>query len=385
MGERTRVCVLIPGHWSGVMGGAQYQAKCLVEAMVASGRFEVACLARNLDRRHRPQGYRLVRLGNPLGLRHGHLYLDAPAILAALRRFDPHVIYQRVGCAYAGIAAFHAGRRGASLVWQVAHDDEVTPHVAGLWPRPWSRRLDKRLLEYGIRRADYIVAQTHDQDRLLRRHYGRGASLVIRNFHPLPAEPLVKDGPVRVVWLANLKPFKRPELFLRLAGELAALPDCEFLMIGAMQGGERWRAAIARAMAAVPRLRWLGEVAQEEANRQLARAHILVNTSDAEGFSNTFIQAWMRRVPVVSLTVDPDGLLDGEHLGYACAGSYERLREQVAALVRDRPLRERLGAAAQRWALAHHSPRNAEAFLELFERAAGTVSGGRVAGALPRG
>ena len=50
-------------------------------------------------------------------------------------------------------------------------------------------------------------------------------------------------------------------------------------------------------------------LSQAEVNALLEHTDLLVNTSDYEGFSNTFIQAWMRRVPVVSLRVDPDRLL----------------------------------------------------------------------------
>jgi hypothetical protein len=53
----------------------------------------------------------------------------------------------------------------------------------------------------------------------------------------------------------------------------------------------------------------LGEVPLEEVNAQLAAGHLFVNTSKTEGFPNTFIQAWMRRVPTLSLDVDPDGIL----------------------------------------------------------------------------
>ena len=53
----------------------------------------------------------------------------------------------------------------------------------------------------------------------------------------------------------------------------------------------------------------------EDVNKLLERSHLLVNTSKWEGFSNTFIQAWMRSVPVMTLGVNPDGLLDNSYLG----------------------------------------------------------------------
>ena len=46
------------------------------------------------------------------------------------------------------------------------------------------------------------------------------------------------------------------------------------------------------------------------------RAKVLVNTSDVEGFPNSYLQAWIRGVPVVTL-IDPDGVIEREGLGVA--------------------------------------------------------------------
>jgi len=361
MAERIRIALLMPGHWSALMGGAQYQAQQLVAALVASDQFEVAFLARNIAPGHRSTTYRLLPIENLLRRRQGHLYLDAPSIVAQLRQWRPRLIYQRVGCAYTGIAALCARWFGSRLVWQIAHDHELLPPHA----RSPVRRFDQQLLAYGIRRSDAIIAQTHDQARALRHYYQRDCRAILPNFHPLPTEQLLKQGVRRVLWIANLKRFKRPEIFIRLARELATLP-VEFVMIGAMQGEGGWQADIVRAINTVPTLRWLGGCSQQQVNQLLASAHLLVNTSDAEGFSNTFIQAWLRQVPVVSLRVDPDQILQRGEVGYACGGNFDLLRERVRQLLIDTPLRQRLGQNAQQHALAQHGPAVAQRFVTLF-------------------
>src|SRR5690606_16431046 len=144
---------------------------------------------------------------------------------------------------------------------------------------------------------------TETQKLQLETHYGRSDAVVIPNFHPSPRQSNVQKArsPKRVVWIANLKPLKNPHAFVRLAQRFALRNDIEFAMVGAPMLPGRWTDNLLSFIESVPNLQYLGAREQDEVNDLLERSHILVNTSDYEGFSNTFIQAWMRNVPVVSL------------------------------------------------------------------------------------
>ena len=191
---------------------------------------------------------------------------------------------------------------------------------------------------YGIRRASAIVTQTQRQAELLQRHLGRRAAAVVPNFQPQPRaeESLEKSrGGLLVVWIGNFKLVKRPEVFVRLAEELRHLPEVRFAMAG-RAGNERTHGELHAKIRALGNLEYLGELSHDQVNELLGRAHCLVNTSDAEGFSNTFIQAWMRGTAVLSLNADVDGVLASGDLGYL-AGSFDKLRAQLERLVADRP------------------------------------------------
>jgi glycosyltransferase involved in cell wall biosynthesis len=190
---------------------------------------------------------------------------------------------------------------------------------------------------------------------------------VIRNFHPLPDNlPDRAPEPITITWVANIKPLKRPEAFLRLAEDILERSNVRCIMIGASPLADpKWPALLAK-IQAQPNLLYLGGLTQDAVNAWIARSHILVNTSEHEGFSNTFIQAWMRGVPVVSLAVDPDGLLGCGKYGYCADGNYHAFRRHIETLIDNPALRQTLGEQAKHYSYAAHSHRNIELLINIL-------------------
>ena len=363
-----RLCIVTPTHSPGHAGGAEYQIDCFIGVLSTLNSHEIYYLSGSPSPDEEPSTYHTVRVGHATGTpRFGYLTQARP-LYEALSTIRPEAIYQRVACGYTGVCGYYAKRNRARFIWHVAHDSDVTPGLSLDGRNPVRRFLEKRSVEYGIRGASGIVTQTRTQARLLERHYRRAPDAIIPNFQPFPAEKPDKSGEIRVVWIASLKPWKHPEAFLNLADACRDLPGVRFLMVGpqGVGSGERpWAQAVLSRIHATPNLEYLGSRTQSEVNELLARSHIFVNTSHQEGFPNTFIQAWMREAVVVSLQVDPDGVLATQGMGLFCRDDEQTLAKAVRTLVTDSGLRTRYAAKGRVHAMQHHSLENARGLARL--------------------
>jgi glycosyltransferase involved in cell wall biosynthesis len=360
---KPRLCIVNPFEHG---GGAEYQIERLIEALARSDEYEIHYLTHFVDERARNRTYQVSRIGSggPIP-RFGYL-MEARSLYRKLRDIDPCIIYQRVACAYTGICAFYSRRRATPLLWHVAHDTEVTPQSLDRARNIVRLRLEKWAVEFGARHATRIVVQTRHQAHLLQKNYARGADAVIANFHPPAAETIDKSGPLTVIWIANLKPWKQPEVFVRLANSLRSRSEVRFVIVGAAAATSgRWQRALMQGIQNAPNLQYLGQKSHTEVNALLARAHIFVNTSVHEGFPNTFIQAWLRDVVVVSLQVDPDQSLERRGVGIL-ARSEAGLVTAVRGLIDNPDVRAAYLERGRAHAIEHHSLRNADELVGLL-------------------
>lgn len=270
-----------------------------------------------------------------------------------MRELEPDVIYNRVFNLYTAHAMAFAPAK-AVTIWAAAAANDGT--VFGLFGDLWKNKPLPQFLamlpqafysrtkaRQGALSAKLQLAQSSLQaERLMAHGY---QPVLLRNSIRIENEPAQShDGPPVVLWVGSVKKHKRPELFYELARRCADL-DCEFVMAGELQD-EFSREPLARAQAELKKFKYLGFVPPEQIGEHFSRAHLLVSTSHAEGFPNTFIQAWLRGVPVLSLDVDPDRLLSVEKLG-TVANSLNELESSLRDLLGDVGLRREMGARAR--------------------------------------
>jgi glycosyltransferase involved in cell wall biosynthesis len=370
--QKKKLCFLMPTHFDAGTGGAEYQVKLVMDNIGNNKDYDIHFLCRRLPPNAIPNNnIWKIGLGNTLG-KFG-TYFDCPHLYSVLKKLCPDLIYQNVGCAYTGIAAYYAKTYGSTLIWHIASDVDIAPE---LHIRPWENIIglpERLILDYGVRNAHIIAAQTWTQCMLLEKRYGRKCDAFIPVGHPVPEKIISKSEKIKVLWIANLKPLKRPEIFVRLAQKFMHTARVEFVMMGRLAPGLKGRENLLRQIENTPNLKYIGQVPQEEVNRRLDQGHILVNTSRYEGFSNTFVQAWMRSVPVVSLSVDPDNILVRERIGFH-SNTFERLCHDLKVLIQNRELRQDMGNRARNYACENHSvEKMVQSFLCVLEMASNIV------------
>lgn len=254
-------------------------------------------------------------------------------VFRSIRRIDADVFYVRGNPPLCILTSYCCAVLGKPLLYVVANDSNV--ELARLPSHHGLFRYTVPKLAYldAIRRAHHVVTQTEHQQNVLSDVFGI-ESTVVPNGYTLPPDEAVLPPSERshVLWVGSLDPDqKRPVRYLQLAEHL---PDVEFCMIG-WSDDEQYRERIIDRATALPNLRFEGFVPPDEIDQYYRRAVSLVNTSDYEGFPNTFLEAWRFGVPVVSLHHTLDGVLTDEAVGYH-AGTMAEMESIVDRLWNDR-------------------------------------------------
>ncbi|MGY3343700.1 glycosyltransferase involved in cell wall biosynthesis [Bradyrhizobium sp. USDA 4472] len=321
--------VLAPEYNRHGIGGEEVQQTLLAKALAARG-YQVCIVVGDYGQPdaetwHGVTTYKTYRAeaGLPV-LRFA--YPRWTATWAALMRADADVYYTSSAAMRVGLVAMFCRRHGRGLVHRLAHDTDADPEKLLI-----RYRRDKKLYEYGLRRADSVLCQHSGQQRSLLENYGL-TSVVADMLVDPPDRQLDRDQrDLDILWVNNLRDFKRPELAIELARRM---PSRQIHMVGGPQPGySELYSKIESAAKDLPNLTFYGRVPYHDVGDLYDRAKIFVNTSHTEGFPNSFLQSWRRGVPVVSF-FDPDGLIRREGLG-ASPQSIDEMAQVIDHLVAD--------------------------------------------------
>jgi glycosyltransferase involved in cell wall biosynthesis len=246
---------------------------------------------------------------------------------SALKRANSDVYYVSCASLHVGIVASFAKRHGKRVVFRIAHDTDCDPKQ--LLIQFWR---DKKIYEFGLRRVDAILAQSEQQARALLSNYGLKSTVATMLVEPNRRDLPFEQRDVDVLWVNNIRDFKRPDLALELARRL---PNLRFHMIGGpMSGFESMYGDIETQARTIGNLTFHGRVPYHDVNGYYERAKVFVNTSDSEGFPNSYLQAWRRGAPTV-VFFDPDAVIAKNGLGRA-SSSMDQMADDVSRLATSR-------------------------------------------------
>ena len=328
--------VLAPEYREHTVGGESVQQTLLARALSARGH-EVSMVTADYGQADAGvwEGIRVYKAYRPkAGLPVVRfLHPRWSGLWSALGRADAQLYYTSCAGMQVALLALFCARHGRRFVFRCASDSDCDP--AQLLIR---HARDRWLYAYGLRRADAILVQSSAQAASLAGHFGltgRLAGLLVE-----PAQP-EGERDIDVLWVGNIRRVKRPDRVLALA---ARLPEVGIHIVGGpLPDEETLYQQIRRERLRSPNLTFHGRMAYREVSAMYARARLLVNTSEVEGFPNAYLQAWIHGVPVVSY-LDPDGVIGRHGLG-AVVASPLQMRAEVMRLLGEP---EALAAASAR-------------------------------------
>jgi glycosyltransferase involved in cell wall biosynthesis len=309
--------LLAPEYRQHTFGGESVQHALLAKALARRGH-EVSTVVADYGQPdgERWEGIRVFKAyRRDAGLR-GLRFIHPrwTAMWSALARADADLYYTSCADALPALLALYCRRFGKRFVFRCAGDTDcdkarlLVAHAHDRW-----------LYGYGLRRADAILVQSAFQAETLARSYGlagRVAGMLVET----PSSTLERD--IDVLWVAHLRRLKRPDRILELAD---GLPDAKIHMAGGpLSGEEALFGEVNRAAAGRSNVHFHGRLSYWDANALYGRARVFVNTSESEGFPNSYLQAWIRGVPVVTF-VDPDRVIERQGLGVAARSGAQML------------------------------------------------------------
>ncbi len=269
-------------------------------------------------------------------------YLAAPFLfLRALERTQAEIYITSPAGPEFYLTALYCVLRNKKYIHRVAHESETDGTVK-----------EKSVIvgvvhRWSLRKASARVVQTEAQRKQLRNHYHLDSVAISNGFPLLKNLDSTKES---ILWVARAVPWKRPEVFFEVTDHF---PNEVFIMICSGKGD--YYEGIRQEADKRDNIRFISHVDFHEIQNYYNQAKLFLSTSEKEGFPNTFIQACLGGVPIVSLGVDPDGFMEKYNTGIVVDNDIEVYLTKVRMLLENTQVWEEMAHNAQTYVSRNHN------------------------------
>ena len=365
--RKIRVCFVMPKTYplfnpsvEGVFGGAEVDLYYLSTELAKDERFDVSFVVADYGQ-EKVEQIENVRVIKSLTFKENPV-AGAQKIWGAMKEAGADVYFLETASPGVPLAQWFCSSNEKKLVYRTAHLRECDGSYLKQKP------LVGRAYLWAVRNAGAVVTQNESDREMFRETTGVN-SIVIPNGQRMPE--LGGKTSDCVLWVGRSVGFKRTDVFLELAKRCGGQ---RFVMICQKATGDDKYEELKAAAGEIENLEFIERVGFHEIDKYFLSARAYVNTSDAEGFPNVFIQACKAAVPILSLNVNPDGFLDKYECGKCYGGDVEKMSRELGSL--DVMLGEgengQMGANGRRYVEERHDiTKIVERYKEIFIELAG--------------
>jgi len=330
--NKMKICFVMPYHiLENKGGGSEVQAMILSKELAQRG-FEVSYVSQSIKgKAGKTETIDKVKIKWVKNARY-FCWENMLDYYRALKAINPDIIVQRNSSLITGIIGYYAKKYKKKFIW-ICNDNRV--------PFKWCLLKNKirifsiykvNLIKFiaflfdailndvfrhwGMKQVSLAFTQNKFQKKILKEEFGLDSYHILSG-HEIPRNFYSTKKRIEkkfVLWCGNLGEWKHPEKFFELA-RFDTKSIYNFVMVGDKEDVNYLNKLISKKPNNV---KLLGKLSFNDALNIFNKATFFVNTSRDEGFPNTYIQAWLRGIPVISLGVDPDNIIQKYKLGYVC-------------------------------------------------------------------
>jgi glycosyltransferase involved in cell wall biosynthesis len=205
---------------------------------------------------------------------------------------------------------------------------------------------------FDIKLSNRVISQNNFQKKILKEKF-KVNSIIIKNFLDISSPFNKRSIGDYLLWIGTIRSVKQPELFLNIAQHF---PEYKFVMIGGEGESSELFEKIKNAAKNIQNVEFKDFVPPQEIYTYYQKAILLISTSRIEGFPNIFLEAWSCSIPVVSLNVDPDGIISKYRLGYH-SKTFDHMLDNIKKLLKDKELLETMGKNGRKYVEENHDIR----------------------------
>lgn len=305
------------------VGGTQLQLRNISRKLAEEEEYEVFFITRTGEGDREIDNVNLVD-----GINHAEGFLNkifsGLKMIRKMKDVDADLYFSSNSNMEVGLVGLYCSLSGKKHVTRTVHSMQMDRESV------LSRGLKGVVNHLGLRQADLIFVQCRDHENKLKAWFDPDTA-ILRNSFDIGERKNNEEE--HVLWVGRRVEWKNPGLFLDLA---EIFYSERFVMISPKTvENHELHEKIEKKASDIENLELIERVPRNEIKEYFDQAKVFVNTSDVEGFPNTFVEAGIGSTPILSYKVDPDSFIQEYECGYFADAEKRKLEKYLRQLIED--------------------------------------------------